>query len=153
MHGHAYHGHEHHHDSPLPSYLLWFTPLRLFSWSLGAGAVGFLLQNILKNAFITGALALIAGFVFYLYIVRPLFRVLTKFASPPAQNLNASVGTEAVADSRFNEKGQGIVKLSIDRQTVRLFATLDTPTEVKPGDRLMIIAINTQKNTCQVARI
>ena len=143
----------HHSENSIPAYLLWFTPLRLFSWSLGAGATGMLLQTILKNPLLTGILAIVTGFVFYLFIIQPLFTIVTRFSSPPAQNLNGSVGTEAIADSRFDEKGHGIVKLYIDRQQVRLFATLDTPTDVKPGERLMVIAIDATKNTCQVARI
>lgn len=129
------------------------SPLLVFSVSLGAGATGMVLEKSLKNGTTLALLALLGGLAFYFLIARPMLGVALKFASKPAQTLADSVASDAEAMSRFDERGQGIVKLNVDGRLVRLLAQLDSPADVSPGDRLVVLSVDTKRNTCRVARL
>jgi hypothetical protein len=160
--GHAGHadthvGHDGHVDShvdshDLPSFLMLFSPLRLFAFCLGMGATGLLLGHLLTGALLF-IVAATGGVGFYLAIVKPLFALVFKFVSKPAENLGKTVGKDAVADSRFDAKGRGIITMTVDGQQVRLLATLDKPEEVKKGEKVVIVAVNGTAGTCQVTKI
>jgi len=151
--GHAHDGHAHHEGHETASYLTLLSPLRLFSTSLGTGATGLLLGGILRPAWLLFVVSLLCGIAFYQLVVRPLLNVARRFESKPAGTLKAAVAKEAVADSRFDESGRGIVTITVDGQLVRLLADLDEPGEVRPGDRLTVTEVDGVKNTCKVTRL
>lgn len=129
------------------------SPLLVFSVSLGAGATGMALEKSLKSGTTLALLAVLGGLAFYFLIARPLLGFALKFASKPAQTLCDAVAGDAEATSRFDERGQGIVKLTVDGRLVRLLAQLDSPAAVAPGDRLVVLSVDTRRNTCRVARL
>ena len=129
------------------------SPLLVFSVCLGAGATGMALHNVLKNGRWLALFAVLGGLAFYFLVARPLLGFALKFASKPAQTLNDSVASDAEAMSRFDERGQGIVKLTVDGRLVRLLAQLDSPAPVSPGDKLVVLSVDTRRNTCRVARL
>ncbi|MGC4045676.1 MAG: hypothetical protein QM758_17940 [Armatimonas sp.] len=129
------------------------SPLRLFAISLGAGATGMLCRPFVLSPLWLAGLALLGGVLFYALIVGPLLSVALRFASEPAQTLNDSVAKECEAKSRFDARGQGIVTLTIDGRLTRLLAHLDAPAEVCPGDKLVVLSVDAQHNTCRVTRL
>jgi membrane protein implicated in regulation of membrane protease activity len=129
-----------------------FSPLRIFAFCLGMGATGLLLQHLLGGALLF-LVAMTGGAGFYLAIVKPLFALVMRFASKPAETLTRSVGKDAIADSRFDATGRGIVTMTVDGQQVRLLATLDAPVEVKKGEKVVVVAVNGAAGTCQVTKL
>lgn len=159
-HGHAHSEHGEHHGEqkqagPSPLWAI-FSPLTIFSISLGAGATG-LLAGPHLSAPLTGLAAAGGGIAFYGLFVRPLWTLLFRFTSEPARALDGSVAASAEAVTRFDEKGQGIVRLTVDGQIVRVLAHLESDdrakgVDVRPGDRLVVTSVDGQKNTCRVSR-
>ena len=117
------------------SWLLVLSPLRLFGLCLGVGAAGVALQSIKTlSPGLVLALALLAGMIFYQLVIKSLMTLVLRFASKPATTLSGALGQEASADSRFDERGQGVITLVVDGHLVRLLATLEgapQPVEVK----------------------
>ena len=129
------------------------SPLRLFSLALGAGAAG-LLAGLATGSPGLRALAAAAGaLVLDRLVVQPLWKVVLRFASRPAQTLASAVGQDAIADSRFDEHGRGIVRVTIDGQHTRLLATLDTPAPVSAGELLVVTRVDGASNTCRVTKL
>ena len=144
-------GHHEGHEGASPWMLL--SPLKLFSVSLGAGAGGLLLGSLVRSPWILALLAALLGLAFYRFAVKPLLRIVRKFESAPAENLSAALAKEAIADSRFDERGQGIVTVKVDGQIVRLLAQLEDLAPVAPGDKLVITKIDGVRNTCRVTKL
>ena len=144
-------GHHEGHDSASPWMLL--SPLRLFSFSLGAGAGGMALGSLVRSPWILAIVAGLAGLAFYKFVVKPLWKAVRQFESKPAENLSASVAREAIADSRFDASGKGIVTVKVDGQVVRLLAQLEEIVPVAPGDKLVVTKIDGVKNTCRVTKL
>jgi len=161
--GFAHHegdGHNHVHTQDhdgydLPHYLLLLSPLRLFSFSLGVGAAGMLGQSLTSlPPLALLVLALLAGLAFYRFVIQPLFGFVLKFASKPAETLSGATGQEAVADSRFDANGKGIVTVVVDGQLVRLLATLDgDPQPIEAGEKLTVVSVDTKRNQCTVVKL
>ena len=87
-----------------------------------------------------------------------MMRVVLGFASKPADNLAGAVTQNAVAMNRFDAQGRGMVTVTVDGELKRLLAHLDKEdTEnavvVAPGDTLLIVSIDPQKNTCAVMKV
>lgn len=131
----------------LDSLLGLLSPLMLFSLCLGAGAAGLL----------TGRWwwALLGALVVWKLIVEPLETLLLRFVSEPAKNLEGACATEAIAQSRFDAKGQGMVSVTVDGQLRRVLAHLaeGEPSAVAVGERLVVVEVDTKRNTCRVARL
>lgn len=158
--GHADHGGHHGEQAearaPSPLWTL-LSPLTIFSLCLGAGATGLLVRHSLSPT-LTGLAAAGGGAAFYGLIVRPLWTLVFRFASAPARALEGTVASSAEALTRFDEQGRGMIRLTVDGQIVRVLAHLDPDdlaerTAIRPGDPLVIIAVDEQKNTCRVSRL
>ncbi len=166
--GHAGHGgHGAHHGirgnggrserGPSPLWTL-LSPLAIFSLCLGAGATGLLLKPVHLAAALTALAALLGGLVFFGLLVRPLWNLLFQFASKPSTALEGMVARQAEAVTGFDERGRGLVGLTIDGQWVRVLATLepegraDAP-PIKPGEQLTVISVDGRANSCRVARL
>lgn len=159
--------HQHHEVTPregagnsagaMITILGYLSPMTLFSVSLGAGATGLLLGDKFAGV-LTAILAMLAGMLFFGFLIRPAMRFIQGFASQPAKNLAGVVATEAVAQNRFDERGRGIVRLPIDGEIVRLLAYLEPEDhakgiEVAPGDKLTVTRIDEGTNTCHVTKL
>ncbi|MBC8139136.1 MAG: hypothetical protein H8F28_24955 [Fibrella sp.] len=162
------HGHGNHHDAThqegagnaagaMITILGYLSPMTLFSVSLGAGATGLLLGERL-TVVLTAALAILAGLLFFGFVVRPAMRFIQGFASKPATNLAGTIATEAFAQNRFDAQGRGIVRLSLDGESVRLLAYLEPEDHargvvVAPGEKLLVTRIDEGTNTCHVTKL
>ena len=144
-----------HHGESHDAVSMWalLSPLRLFSFSLGAGAAGLALGNLVRSPILLAVIAGLAGLAFHRFVVKPLWKVVRKFESKPAENLSSAVAQEAIADSRFDDAGQGIVQLHVDGQRVRLLAQLEEIVPVAPGDKLVVTKIDGARNTCRVTKL
>ena len=124
-----------------------FSPLGLFSLCLGAGAVGMLTGRWWWAAL--GALLL------WKLAIEPLQELILRFESEPAKNLEGACATEATVQSRFDASGQGMVSLTVDGQIRRVLAKLSEgdPAELTVGEKLVVVDVDTKRNTCRVARL
>ncbi|MFX7902687.1 hypothetical protein ABTK34_19675, partial [Acinetobacter baumannii] len=66
----------------------------------------------------------IGSVVFTVAFVRPVMGFFMRFASEPAKGLEGSTGQTAVAESIFDERGRGVVTVTIDGELTRLLARL-----------------------------
>lgn len=138
---------------------LWglFSPLTLFSLCLGAGAAGLVALLYLAPAW-TMPVAALGGAGLYRLVVRPLWALIFQFASRPSRALEGTVAGSAEALTRFDARGQGMVRLIIDGQIVRILARLEDDERaeaaaVRPGDTLTVTQVDARANTCRVARL
>jgi len=160
--GHGGHGGQNGHSThgergPSPLWTL-LSPLAIFSLCLGAGATGLLLRPAHLAAVLTALAALFGGLVFFGLLVRPLWNLLFRFASKPSAALEGMIARQAEAVTGFDERGRGLVGLTIDGQWVRVLATLENDTRadaasIKPGERLTVISVDGRANSCRVARL
>jgi len=79
------------------------------------------------------------------------------FASDPCEGLEGAVAKGAIAATRFDQTGRGLVKLTVDGQTVQVLATLDQDElargiSVAQGDSLTVLDVDPKRNTCRVTR-
>lgn len=164
--GHAaHHGSDHHGDGgkaaheaggPSPLWNL-FSPLTIFSLALGAGGAGLLALLYLAPVW-SIPLAALGGGAFYRLAVRPVWALIFRFASQPSQALEGTTGKSAEAVSGFDARGRGVVRLSVDGQSVRVLARLD-PDDVaagaivRPGDTLVVTQVDARNNACTVTRL
>lgn len=167
-HSHTNHSHEDHdhthgrgtgEKASINGFLLnLLSPLNLFSISLGAGATGLLLRNLLPNPLLTGMAAAIGGIAFMMLVVQPIKKLVFSFASKPAGTLSSMVAQEVEVLSRFDERGRGMVRAEVDGELVRVLAHLETDdlkqgTTITPGERLVVTQVDTEKNTLRVTRL
>ena len=131
------------------------SPMTLFSLSMGAGATGMALGKIVQEPWKLALLAIVIGFLFWKLAVEPLQELVFRFASEPAKNLEGAAATEARVESRFDEKGQGMVSITIDGQIRRVLAHFidSDPRSVAVGEKVIVIDVDTKRNTCRVARL
>ena len=153
------HAHDHvHADAPNPlARTLWTvaSPRFFFSFLLGLGLTGEVLRGHLSGSPLLVA-ALVGGVVFERALVAPLWDVAMRFASKPAQTLDAAVTDEAVAVTAFDANGQGIVSVEVDGQIVQILATLQPSdrqlgVRVRAGQRVRIEDVNAAANQCTVS--
>ena len=98
------------------------------------------------------------GLVFFGLLVRPIWNLLFQFASKPSAALEGMVARQAEAVTTFDERGRGLVGLTIDGQWVRVLATLEPESPantlpVRAGERLTVISVDGRANSCRVARL
>jgi len=152
-----------HHATPTAgeraSSALWtiFSPLAIFSFLLGVGAVGMLVHDYLTESW-TALVALTGGVLVYAALVKPIWNLILRFASKPAETLAGAVAGEAVAMSMFDAQGKGVVRVTVDGQLVRLLAYLENDdrqrgVHICPGDALVVTSVDGAKNTCRVTRL
>lgn len=134
-----------------------FSPLTWFSWMLGGGAMGtvaVLLGASSKVAFV----AAIAGAAFFqVFVVSPIWRVVFRFESQPAANLEGCIMQEVEVVSAFNARGEGLVRVVVDGRSEDLLAILTRAERAaasppRRGDRLVIEEVDPKTNTCFVSR-
>lgn len=136
----------------------WFaiSPLDLFSFSFGAGAVGILLKTAVGPNLLPW-FALIGALVFNFGLVKPIMGAFMRFATTPSEGLEGSVAKAGVAMTRFDKDGRGLVCLTLDGASVQVLATLDRDeiergVTVAKGDPVTILEVDSIRNTCRVTR-
>ena len=158
------HGTIHHapgHDSgagrgrSLPAWLM-ISPMDLFSFSLGAGASGTLLHTLVSAAILPWV-AVIGALAFNLGVAKPMMGFMMKFVSKPSDGLEGMVAKTAIAMTRFDKDGRGLIMITLDDQNVQLLATLEDAdihhgVTVNKGDEVVVVEIDPTKNTCRVSR-
>ena len=158
-HAGAHRGHEHAHvDAPNPfARTLWTvtSPRFLFSFLFGLGLAGELLRGHLPEAVLLGA-SVVGAIVFERALVTPLWNLAMRFASRPAETLDAALTDEAVAVTAFDVNGRGIVSVEVDGQIVQILATLQPSdrqlgVRVRAGQRVRIEDVNAAANQCTVS--
>ncbi len=155
-HGDGGKGTAHESGGPSPLWNL-FSPLTIFSLALGAGGAGLLALLYLAPMW-SIPLAALGGGAFYRLAVRPIWALIFRFASQPSQALEGTTGKSAEAVSSFDARGRGVVRLSVDGQSVRVLARLDPDdvaagATVRPGDTLVVTQVDARNNACTVTRL
>lgn len=153
-HGHA--GHQHHHHDAGTRWALFLSPRIWFSLLVGFGATGLLLQRHFSGLLQFGV-ALVGGIVFEALLIRPLWSLMSRFASEPALTLESGIMDDAEAVTGFNRQGEGLVRLDLDGQVVQLLGVLTADeraagVRVAAGDRLLVEAVDAARQRCTVSR-
>jgi len=162
-HGHAVqessHGHHSvaHGEHGVASRALWTiaSPRFLFSFALGFGATGIIARQALSGALLAAA-AVGGAVLLERALVTPLWSLIMRFASKPAQMLESAVADEATAVTAFDPNGHGIVSLEVDGQIQQILATLSAEdrrlgVRVRAGQRVRIDDVDAERNRCTVS--
>jgi len=134
------------------------SPLNWFSWFLGGGAAGMLCTLAhLPEPYTAGA-AVLGAVGFNQGVVRPVWNLIFGFASKPAGNLEACLAQVVEAVTSFNERGEGLVRVTIDGRSEDVLARLTLPERasgerIHRGDQLLIEEVDPSTNTCRVSRM
>jgi hypothetical protein len=132
------------------------SPVDVFSYALGFGAAGLLLQHVLFGRTLIGV-AIVAAILFNLALIHPVMNLAMKFASKESKGLEGAVSSQAEACGQFDSRGRGIIQLNLDGQVIQLLATLD-PDELERGvsvgrgDKVIILEVDGAKNQCRVSK-
>ena len=160
-HGHS-HGHTHghtdssHHGHDSGSGTKWLaliSPRIIFSFALGFGAVGLVLEKFVILA-LSIPLAIIGAIALEKILIQPYWKLLMRFASKPAQNLESATFARAKAVMDFDASGSGLIELELDGQVRQVLGTLKSRQEkrVVRGTSLRIESV-TDAGNCIVSLI
>jgi hypothetical protein len=132
------------------------SPIDIFSYALGFGAAGLLLQNAIHGSTLI-AVAIVAAILFNLVLIHPAMNLAMRFASKESKGLEGAVSSEAEACGQFDAQGRGIIQLKLDGQIIQLLATLDQDelhrgVSVCRGDKVIILEVDGAKNQCRVSK-
>ena len=134
------------------------SPLTWFSWMFGGGAVGMIAVLVGASPKVALLAAIAGAASFQLFVVRPIWKIVFRFESQPAANLEGCVMQEVEVVSAFNARGEGLVRVVVDGRSEDVLAVLLTKAEgaveTRPrrGDRLLIEDVDPKTNTCIVSR-
>ena len=164
--GHAGHGHAGHHGgdaahhtehagSGLSNLLALLSPRLLFSVLVGAGATGLLADPLTAEPLTTLA-AVAGGMIFERFLVGPIWKLMFRFESRPANMLESAVMEDAQAVMDFDANGEGLVKIELDGQVVQLLGTLipedrASARRIRRGDLLRVEDVDPARNRCTVS--
>ena len=139
--------------------MLWylFLPRVIFSLLLGFGATGYVLRGWLPPVVVL-SLAALGAWIFERWMVQRVWGMVMQFASTPARLIEGVLLEEAEAKCNFDAEGNGLVAVEMDGQVRQLLGTLCEEdrrlgVRVRTGERLTVVAVNTRRNSCTVARI
>jgi len=132
------------------------SPRLWFSILLGFGASGILLEKLLPHGLPLLAGAVVGAVLWERLLVTPVFNLCLGFASRPARTLESAVAEEAVAVTRFDADGCGLISLVLDGHEFRLLGRLSpsdraAEREVHGGDRLFVESVDVKHNSCVVS--
>jgi hypothetical protein len=134
----------------------WASPRVWFSVLVGAGATGLVAKSFLFEPLVAG-FAVLGGLAFERFLVGPIWNFLLRFESRPALTLESALYEEVIADTDFDQAGQGIVRVELDGQVVQLLGTLApgdrAGNRIRRGARLRVEEVDGSRNRCVVSRI
>ena len=153
--GHLHSGH-HGHDHGSGSSTKWLaliSPRVFFSLALGFGAIGLVLEKFLIIA-LSIPLAIIGAIALETMLIQPYWKLMMRFASKPAQNLEHATFSRAKAVMDFDASGSGLIELELDGQVRQVLGTLKSGQEnrVVRGKSLRIERV-TDAGNCIVSLI
>jgi hypothetical protein len=155
-HGHS-HGHSdsshHSHDSGSSRWLALISPRVIFSLALGFGAVGLVLEKFVILT-LSIPLATIGAIALERILIQPYWKLLMRFASKPARNLESATFGKAKAVMDFDSSGSGLIELELDGQVRQVLGTLKSGqnARVVRGKSLRIESV-TDAGNCIVSLI
>jgi hypothetical protein len=125
--------------------------------AMGAGALGIVGRKVFHDEMVAAWLAIAGAIVIDLLIVRPIFSVLLRFATTPSSGLEGMISQMAEAATGFDDKGRGLVKLTLDGQTSQILGILEqgelsSGVHVRKGDSLVVLEVDATRNECRVSR-
>jgi hypothetical protein len=151
-HGHnGHHAQDGHHDSGSSKWLALISPRVIFSLALGFGAVGLVAERFVIPA-IAFAVAIIGAIALERILIQPYWKLLMRFASKPARNLESATFGRAKAVMDFDASGSGLIELELDGQVRQVLGTLQTgqKARVTRGKALRIESV-TDAGNCIVS--
>jgi hypothetical protein len=133
------------------------SPRTLFSLCIGFGATGALLSHTLAGPALIGS-AVLGALGFERILVTPLWTLMMRFASNPAQTLDQCITDVVQAVTPFDAAGQGIVAVELDGQITHILATLRPEdrapgVHVHAGDTLRVEDVDSAHNRCTVSLV
>jgi hypothetical protein len=152
--GHGHEGHEGHHESGSSTkWLALISPRVIFSLALGFGAIGLILEKFLIVA-LSIPIAIISAIALERILIQPYWKLMMRFASKPARNLESVTFARAKAVMDFDSSGSGLIELELDGQVRQVLGTLKTKQEgrVTRGKSLRIESV-TDAGNCFVSLI
>ncbi len=133
------------------------SPLNLFGLLVGAGAVGTACDILGAGPVVAWVAAAMGALIVRFFVIEQLSRLVFRFASRPAQNLDGCMFQEVQAVTRFDKRGEGLVRVQIDGREEDVLGRLTEADRkrnirVLRGDRLVVEEIDTRRNRCIVSR-
>src|SRR3984957_4289808 len=133
------------------------SPRTIFSLLIGFGATGVLLGRLLAGPALVGS-AVLGALGFERLLVTPLWNLMMRFASEPAQTLDQCITDVVQAVTPFDAAGQGIVAVELDGQITQILATLrpedrTTGVHIHAGDKLRVEDVDATRNCCTVSLV
>lgn len=133
------------------------SPIDVMAMAMGAGALGIIGRKVFHNETTAALMAVAGAIIIDIAIVRPIFSVLLRFASSPSFGLEGTISQLAEAATAFDNRGRGLIKLTLDGQTSQVLATLEpgelsSGIQVKKGDSLVVLEVDATRNICRVSR-
>jgi hypothetical protein len=124
-HGHGgHHIHDGHHDTGSSTkWLALISPRVIFSLALGFGAIGLVLEKFVIVA-LSIPLAIIGAIALERILIQPYWKLMMRFASKPARNLESATFGKAKAVMDFDASGSGLIELELDGQVRQVLGTL-----------------------------
>jgi hypothetical protein len=155
--GHGAHAGEHGGNTHPVEWLALLSPVTLFSMALGAGATGIFLRALgIQNALLVALAALAGAVLFRAGVVGPVWNLIFSFVSRPARALEGALLQLAEAVTPFNAKGEGLVRLEVDGQSIDVLARLEDPepgARVLRGQQVRVESVDPRTNTVTVSRL
>ncbi len=134
-----------------------FSPLDLMAMAVGAGAAGIIGRKVFMDEAIAAGMAVAGAFIMDFLIVKPIFSAILRFASQPSTGLEGMITQQVTADSAFDTRGRGLIRLSLDGQTSQVLAQLgrdevEAGVVVRKGDPLIVVEVDAMSGACTVSR-
>jgi hypothetical protein len=123
--------------------------------AVGAGATGIVLRSLGVPPPITAVAACGGAVAFRAGVVGPLWKLVFAFASRPAAALDGALLQTAEVIAAFNTRGEGLVRLVVDGQSVDVLARLgpgEQGVRVARGERVCVESVDPRSNSVTVSR-
>jgi hypothetical protein len=132
------------------------SPLTLFGMAVGAGATGIALRSLGVPPPITAVAACGGAVAFRAGVVGPLWNLVSAFTSRPAAALEGALLQTAEAVTAFNARGEGLVRLVVDGQSVDVLARLEPGEQgvrIARGEQVRVESVDPHRNSVTVSRL
>jgi hypothetical protein len=151
--GHHASGHQDHDSGSSTKWLALISPRVIFSLALGYGAIGLVAEKFMILA-LSIPLAIIGAIALERVLIQPYWKLLMRFASKPARNLESATFARAKAAMDFDANGSGLIELELDGQVRQVLGTLKAgqTARVTRGKALRIESV-TDTGNCIVSLI
>ena len=154
---HTHAGPHAHADGWKSSVWSWLSPRVLFNFLVGFGATGLIVERLVGPV-LALPIAIVGGVLFEAFVVRPIFNLLFRFESQPAQTLESALMSEGRAVTGFDANGNGLISLELGGEVVQVLGTQlnedrAAGVRIRAGDIVRIEEVDDTRNRCTVSRI